>query len=300
MAEEYVVGTGVVYKDEPKKVEAKEPEGDTQKEEVKPEPKAEKQDDAHTARAKASGWTDKEAWVEAGHDPDDWRDARTYNDRGELLKKISSQSAELRKVQEAVASLSEHNKQVYVAGYKKAINDLKVQRAQAIENNDGKALLQIEDAMDQQKEALQKVESTPVAQPVTTVTPAFQDFKDANDWYDKQPALKKWAHGEAIDFAKENPRASEQAVYDHIAKAVRTEFPEKFQKKNSPPPALDGEGRSSTAGRAATTKGSTQAFEKLMDRLPEDQARVARDLVKRKYITAEKYVEDYESIGQGR
>src|SRR6266705_1938984 len=65
--------------------------------------------------------------IAQGWDPDfdgpTKRSAREFLDRGELLSKIRSQSQELRKVQEVIGTLTEHNKQVYRAGYERAIVD---------------------------------------------------------------------------------------------------------------------------------------------------------------------------------
>src|SRR6266702_2198796 len=79
----------------------------------------------HTAleeRAIEQGWRPKDEW---DGDESEFRSAREFIDRGELLRKISSQGDELRKLKEVAGALSEHNKQVYVAGYKKAITDLR-------------------------------------------------------------------------------------------------------------------------------------------------------------------------------
>ncbi len=299
MASEYVLGEGVRYSDDKKEVktEAVKEEKKTEAGEEAPAKKEPTEPNAHEVRARASGWKPLEEWE---GNPDEWRGAREYNDRGELLNKIKSTSAELRAVQQSVQALAEHNKNVYVAGYEKALNDLKLQRAQAIENNDGKALLQIEDAMDKTKDAIATAKQAPVAQAPKTITPAFQAFIEKNDWYNTDDTMQSFAHGAAIKFGNKNTTASEADVYEHIEKEVRKAFPDRFAKRNIAPPALDGEGRASTAGKSAAKGTGTARFEALMDKLPEDQARVARDLVKRKFLTAEKYVEDYESIAQGR
>src|SRR5438132_1680053 len=70
----------------------------------------------HTAleeRAIEQGWRPKDEW---DGDESEFRSAREFIDRGELLRKISSQGDELRKLKEVAGALSEHNKQVYVAG----------------------------------------------------------------------------------------------------------------------------------------------------------------------------------------
>lgn len=240
----------------------------------------------------SQGWKPKDKW---DGNPEDHRSAREYLDRGELLNKIKSQSSELRQVQAIVAQLTNQNKQVYQAGYERALKELREAKAKAITNGDGTAVAQIEERIDQTKELLDKVKAAPVQQVGPNITPAFQRFQEENPWYGKDQVLRKWAHGEAIDFAKEHKGATEQDVYDHIKANVRKAFPEKFNRAGPPNP--DGEGRVSSSPTRTTGSGS---FEKLLGTLPEDQAKVAKEMVKRGIITKEKYVEDYEAIGRNR
>ena len=46
--------------------------------------------------AMEQGWLPKEDWEEAGRDPDEWRSAREFNDRGEFFKTIHQQKREMK------------------------------------------------------------------------------------------------------------------------------------------------------------------------------------------------------------
>ena len=59
---------------------------------AEPEPKAEEaaepepaQEDPDIAEARARGWTSKEEWVKAGKDPDQWVNAKHFNEKGRLI-----------------------------------------------------------------------------------------------------------------------------------------------------------------------------------------------------------------------
>lgn len=255
-----------------------------------PDENAESQEPQYTEleeQAIAQGWDPE-------FDGPNKRSAREFLDRGELLTKIKVQSAELRKVQDMVGHLSEHNKQVYMAGYKKAIQELRQARAVAIEAGNGKDLAVIEDRLDATKDELRKIEGMQVGPPQQQgPTQAFQDFVARSNWYKDSASKRFWAHGMASEFAKVNPDATEEDVYKFIDKEVRKEFPALFRRLG--PPSPDGEGRQ-PEGKAKNT--GSGAFDKLMASLPEDQARVAKEMVKRNVLTKEKYVEDYEKIGR--
>jgi len=243
-------------------------------------------------RALAKGWKPEKEWE---GDPGQWRDAKTFLDRGELLDKISSQSREIKQVTAIVNQLSEQNRQVYKAGYVKALNDLRGAKVKALENADHAAVMKIDDAIDQTKETIRQIDAQrPSAQSgQVSETPAFSNFRRQNAWYEESVAMKHWAHGMALEYANANPNASEEDVYRFIEREVKKEFPQKFVRRG--PPSPDGESRrESSAGKGNT--GTT--FEALLRSMPEDQARVARDMVKREIITKEKYVADYEAIGR--
>lgn len=248
-------------------------------------------------QASGKGWTPEKEWVDAGKDPAEWRSAREFLDRGELLDRIKDQSRELKSLGAIVGQLSEQNKQVYKAGYVKAVSDLKAARINAMKEGDAEAVGKIEDAIDQAKEAIQKIDQSPtVRQTQVQETEAFVRFKTDNPWFMQNETMKKWAFGTGIAYANEHPNATEEQVYRHVEQEVKKEFPDKFQRRA--PPSPDGESRRGTTSSSNTK--SAGSFEKLMASLPEDQARVARDMVKRGYVTKEKYVQDYEAIAVGR
>lgn len=268
--------------------EQKKEESQTPKpEEVKVETKVESQETSYTddeQRAMDQGWDPE-------YDGPNKRTAKEFLDRGELLTKIKETTKELRKVQEIVGALTQHNKQVYEAGYRKAIGELMQVKAKAIEERNGQAVAQIDEAIDNHKEALRQVQNAPVIKP-NQVTPAFQEFLDSNSWYTQgDKATKAWAFGKAEDYAESHPNASEEAVYEFVTKEFKKKFGDSTHRG---PPSPNSEGR--TVSKSSPKSGD-DAFSKLLAGMPEDQARAAKEMVKRGILTKEKYVEDYNRIG---
>ena len=241
-------------------------------------------------KALAQGWKPKDEW---DGDPEDYRDARTYIDRGELLGKLKTQNNELKEVKTMLSYMSEHNKKVYTAGYERAIVDLKAQRIAAMKDENFEAVAAIEEAIDQNKDALNQIKRQPPAVQAPVQDKALADeWLSKNSWYKTDTSLKHWANGMAVDYARVNPGVTEAEIYSFLAKEVRKEFPHKFRKQGAPSP--DGEGRGTGGGGTkATTSGE---FDKLMATFDEDEARMAKALVKSGALTKEKYVEDYKSL----
>lgn len=264
------------------------PGGETQKVENVEEPKYTPTE----LKAIEQGWRPKDEW---DGPEEDWRDAKAYIDRGELLGKLKTQSAELKEVKNMLGYMSEHNKKVYAAGYQKAIVDLKAARIAAMKDENFEAVAAIEDQIDEHKEALQKIQRQPpvVEQPKGPDKELERQWLDKNSWYKTDPSMKHWANGMAFDYKRVNPEATEEEIYEHLTKEVRRTFPHKFKRAGAPNP--DGEGRQSNQG--GKDKSGDADFDKLMAQMPEDQARVARQMVKSGLVTKAKYVEDYTLIG---
>ncbi len=245
--------------------------------------------------ASLQGWVPLSEWK---GDPTEHRSAREFLDRGELLTKIKSQSNEIQQVTKIVQHLSEHNKMVYQAGIEAGIKQLKEQRKEALKEQDIDAVTAIEDKLEQRQDELARVKATPLPQvqtPQQGATPEFQTFLQRNNWYLSQASKRHWAHGVAIEFAKSNQNATEAQVYAFVETEAKREFPDLFKTNTGAPPSPNSGGRQSAGG--GTSKPSSKAFDELIASFPEDQARVAKDMVKRGYVTKEKYVEDYNSVG---
>jgi hypothetical protein len=260
----------------------------------------EQQEPVHTEleqQAMAQGWQDKEAWVEAGHAPEDHRSAREFVDRGELLGKLKANSQELRNLRDSLAQMTQHNQRVYQAGIEQGIKQLKAERATALREGDVDHVLAIEERLEQHQNTLQEVKQSqrPIQQqPQGQQTPEFQQWVARNKWYLEDPVLHHWSRSMAIEFARVNPDAEEEEVYRFLDREVRKNFPDKFKK--AAPPNPDGGGRQQSSAKANGAKGD---FEKFLASIPEDEARAARNLVKNAPgLTPEKYMEQYRLINR--
>ena len=112
------------------------------------------------AQAREQGWTPRE---EFDANPDNagkkWRDAEEFVDRGELFSKIDELSRKYKSTQKTLDQLNDHHKKVKDAEYQRALNTLKAQKKEALEEGDADALIEIDDRIADVK-AAQKVERT--------------------------------------------------------------------------------------------------------------------------------------------
>jgi hypothetical protein len=254
--------------------------------------KVEQQERVYTdveQRALDQGWKPLEDWE---GDPADHRSAKEYIDRGELLGKIKSQSSEIREVKQMLATLSEHNKKVFLAGKEEALKELKSQRVIALKEDEVEVAVELEDRIREAEKIIDITKAAPVPKPSEGPTPAFEAWLEKSQWYANDEGMRAWADGEGLALGKSGKRVTEQDVYDHLSKKVKEVFPQKFQRTSAQSP--DGDGRKGVTNR--TAKGGDK-FEQLLSEMPEHQARTARNLVASGLLTKEKYVEDFDAIG---
>lgn len=104
-----------------------------------PEPQQESVPDPEESKARQHGWTSKSEWVEQGKNPDDWVNAKHFNDKGELIR----QSRELKNLEKTftervhnVQKLAQMQAQIQLQNLQQENERLKTERRQAINYGD--------------------------------------------------------------------------------------------------------------------------------------------------------------------
>jgi len=169
--------------------------------------------------ASGKGWQDLDAWTEAGHDPKDHVDAKTFNIRGQFigdLKRQEAEIAELRRKTEKVSELlTESNKKAYEKGLKEA----EERHARAVEEGDTAGA----------KKALDDVKDLTTAVQSPTANP-FDEWVSENDWFTQDPDLFEYA--DKMDrYLAAQKRGQIGDVKNHmneVRKLVEQKYPEKF------------------------------------------------------------------------
>jgi len=251
--------------------------------------------------ASNNGWRPKDEWE---GEPEDWVSAREFNRRGELFSRIAKYGNENREMRESLKKLFNHNRVLFDAGYKKAIGDLKGERAEAIEEGDTRKLVAIEDQMeslkDEHQRAIQEFDSSMTMGetqegPNPQQAVVFNQWSDSNPWYGKNADLTKIADNIAKSMV-ESSRASGVAVdygrlLGQVAREVRENNPEYFVKesKNS---SVEGSSRTTTTRKA----GGVARYS--MNNIPSEEREIARTIMQSTGMKEEEYVKQYMSVNK--
>lgn len=239
------------------------------------------------SQARDQGWVSKEEWVESGRDESDWRPAKEFIDRGELYRSIHSTKRELKQTQAALQALQSHHKMVYEKAYTQALNDLKVQKRQAIRAGEFEQVEEIEDRIEQMQ-ADHRTEQARLAEvqqatQAPSTPPEFQMFVDRNPWYLQDKNMRNEA--DAIGFVYLNNGGDKTQLLSHVEKEIKRKFPEKFGSvKRAAPNAVTPTQR----GGKAPTKDDVA--------LSDAEREVMRTFVRQGVMTEQQYKEELKKL----
>jgi hypothetical protein len=247
------------------------------------------------AKAREQGWVPKDEWQ---GDPAAWRPANVFVDRGELLGKIKSQSGKMRELEGMVNYLAEQNRKLYEAGYQKAVDELQAARDAAVEAGDSKAVRELDQKIRAHEKELEKAQQpAPKASSATAAADElYQEWATRNPWYEKDEVLQNWANGAAVKLKTKNPNAQDVDIYKHLETEVRKVFPDKFKRVGAPSP----DGASNRGAGSPARKDGNSEFDALLGELPEEEAQIARNLVKRGHVTKEQFMQDFKLVNGRR
>lgn len=175
-------------------------------------------------QAMQHGWRPKDQFDESTGKK--WRSAEEFMDRKPLFDKIDEQHRRLRDLENGVKALAEHNKRIEASAYQRAINELRNERKQALEEGDLVKAEEIRDRIDEVKE-----QSRQQPQPQQVSNPQFDAWVEKNEWYTNDAKLRKYADGVALELRQEGVKDPTEFL-KRIEREVRETFPDKFRNPN--------------------------------------------------------------------
>jgi len=254
--------------------------------------------------ARQFGWVPREEF--RGTD-EEWVDAEAFVKRGKeinpilrknnetLLKKLEQATAEIAEVKQAAKEFEKFQKeqaQRKIGDMEAQIQALKESKKEAIRNNDGDSVVDIDDAIDtlkadkakaeQEVKQPSKEEEKPSAQ---VLDPLVVAWMDKNEWFGANKRMTAVADVIGRELNAEQPDLRGKDFFEELDRRLQEEYPEKLGKKERPNPV---EGNRLNGNRSAGTKGRSYAS------LPPDAKQACDRFVKAGLTTQDQYVADYE------
>lgn len=251
-------------------------------------------------RAFEKGWRPKDQFH---GDPDDWRPAKEWLERGEIFERMRHISKEAHDARNALTSVYQEFMKYREVAYKQALEDLKSQRKQAWNEGDYDAVEKLEEKIDQTKEqqAIERAKARAQvqqqqAQNQNQLDPDVQAWIDRNKWYTEDREMRAYADATANIYVDEQKRLGKQvdphALQTHVESSVRKIFSDKFRKG---PPSPDSQGSRQQSGSNRTT----DKYAQVERNMSEEELKIMNTLVKHSGISKEQYMKDYIKASEG-
>ena len=232
------------------------------------------EDNPYEDVARNQGWKSKEEYE---GDPNKWRPAKEFVERGELFSKIDSIGRELKETRKAMKMLQEHHSQVKQVEYKKALAELKALQKKHLEDGNSDGYLETSEILtDLQAEQKAREIVTQTATP--TVDPRFTAWVNENKWYNTDQDMRDHADIIGQRYAAQHPNEDPEDVLKVVEKMVRQRFPQKFSNPNRMKPGAVSSSNTSSIKTVAN-------FE-----MSEDEKRVMNTFVRTGVMSKEDYI----------
>lgn len=232
-------------------------------------------------KAMEQGWRPKE---EFSGDEHEFIDAAEFVRRQPLFDKIEHMGKELKETKKVLNSLQEHHKKVKETEYKRALEELKTAKKQALEDGDADKLLAVDDAIAEVRTAQLQAQQV-VSQP--QVDPRFTAWTEKNKWYISNTEMREFADAVGLQHAQRNPEKAPEEVLEYVVNQVKRAYADKFTNpKRTQPTAVEG------GDPGTSNKGSkTDSFE-----LTEEERRVMNSFVRANVMTKEEYITELKKV----
>jgi hypothetical protein len=237
--------------------------------------------------ARASGWVPKEEFHGEAHK---WVDAGEFVRRAPLFQKIDLQTRELKELKKGLEALKQHHAQVRETEYKRALDDLKAAKKDALIEGDVDTLVEIDDKVEAVKDAQRKFAAEQAAEAARAASPEvihpeFAAWTKRNTWYETSKPMRAFADALGIELRSQGLSPSD--VLKQVEVQIKEEFPNKFRNANrDKAPAVEG----TSKGGGKSGGGVSEAS------LSDDERRVMNSIVRTGVMTKEQYIAELKKV----
>jgi hypothetical protein len=231
----------------------------------------------HEVEARDKGWRPEEEFE--SKDGKQWVDAATFLDRGQFMDTISKQKKKLDKLTQDMELLKAHNAGIEKAAIERARAELKEAKAQAYTEQNGDAIVELEEREKQLTEREQAVE--------TIQGNPFDDWIAENSWYNDPAKPELRAHADLIAGGLQAQGVAPAAIFDKVDEEVRIRFPDAFGKPAKLP----------SHGVASGNQGGHAAPKSKWNLLTDVQKQIATGWERDGIMTKAEYVKQLDEAG---
>lgn len=252
-------------------------------------------------KARASGWRPFEEWE---GDPEEWRDAKTFVDRGELLSEIHKQKRTAKELREIVNELKDQVIGLTKTQQSNLEHALKAKRKEFIEEGNSSQVEKVDKMLEEVKRRAPQENSGPSETDKQRIQEVYSNFKSKNPWFEQDQELTQEAnHLSQLEMARiaqeYQMRTGKQKqfflpdeaeeIFDLVSKEIRKRNPSKFKnsKKDKAP----------TVESRSTNKGTSDKKKYTMKDIPEEYRPMVNKFVRQGVLSVHEYAESLKAQG---
>jgi hypothetical protein len=241
-------------------------------------------------KALEMGWRPRE---EFDGDDETFIDAKEFVNRKPLFEKISSQSKQIKRLEQTTHALQQHYSKVHEHARKEALRELKAELETAVEEGDltkYHALNQRREEIEEDFKAQQQSLTTPKE---AEVPEELEQWIERNTWFKEHEHMRVFADRASDRFAakvRAGLMTTGEALRE-VEKLVREEFPSKFRNPNKDKPSAVEGGAGKGGGRASGEIELTADEKRIMNTVLNTKDRDGKP-----FITREKYLADLKKM----
>lgn len=240
--------------------------------------------DQYEVQAREQGWKPKEEYE---GDPNKWRPAKEFVERGELFSKIDTMGKELKETKKALKMLQEHNEKIKETEYQRAVEELRSLQKQHLETGNSDEYLRTTELLTDLK-AEQKAREVVKSTKSPEADPRFVDWQAKNSWYTKDDEMRKFADIVGTGYAQANPGLDPEEVLDYVTVQVKERFKNKFENPKRT--------------QATAVEGTSQSSGKKVDsiELSDDERKVMNTFIRMGVMSKEEYLNQVKQLRGGK
>lgn len=253
-------------------------------------------------KALARGWRPKE---EFEGDPEEWVDAKTFVEKGELMDIIHTTRRDRKRVEEelnalkgTVGELRDHYEKMAKSEVESKLKELRKERREALRVEDLETADELEDRIDEIRQQKTKLEQQEVEQPAPeqpVLSPEVQQWLNNNPWANENSSgFQQDIASEAYlllqaEVARTGDRSTRSL--DVVKSKMEKLYPERFSSRTRATTSVD-----SSQTTNGTGKGSVG---NLSRRMSEDQRRIGMRFVELgTHKNLEAYAKELKELGE--
>jgi len=216
--------------------------------------------------------------------------AEEFLDRQPLYDDIRSLKKETRKLREGMEAALKSVEGARKRAAEEAIEKYKAQKAEAYEQEDFEAVVELDEKIADVKAAAEAEAQNPSNE-------AFENWVEQNEWYQEDANMREYADMIGIGYSNKNPNAPIEKVYAYVAKETLKRFPEYLGEEQEeyddvPKPRRTRRSPVEGARRGRSQAGGQRSRHSARELSPEERG-IMRTVLRSTKMSEQEYLKSY-------